>query len=411
MQFVRRRGCFTQTKGGASVKQNDLFILCADVLEVFIEGIAPRCHWPTKTMSCIPKETLSWGLEQYVKENRSIVGEPFLRTIIDLAACDENPATMAWLLAQDVDFNKNRHDTPWWFVIVEHNQNPAILRMVLETGVDVNRGCKLNGSALHIAAAFRTAAWCELLVEFGADIHKSAVDGHQPIHAAASTHNGETFCYLLSRGADCDSRKLNGQTPLHLWAQGNSAAYRPGHLSGYSPGILRLILQSGADINACDECGWSAAHVAVHADNEQCLFELTIHGLDIAQFADKLWHVWTRHRIPSMPIATILYLAGASSEEFFHAKYNILSTGGDLPRITSDSRPFLRAFDLARKSFVQRFAYHLTTVCMALQGLRLPTLMLCQIIQARWPRLRQCDLWDRIAAVRHFHERKQRALA
>ena len=155
-------------------------------------------------------------------------------------------------------------------VALEHS--PALVPLLLELGAvidapsaaylgDVDRlarqlddGAPLtdpDGGAdlLSWAALGGAPATARLLLERGADADGGA------LHAAAAAGQLELVRLLVSAGADVDRRDPHtGRVPLH-------AAITAG-TDGDAPGIVRVLLDAGADVNATTTDGASALDIS-----------------------------------------------------------------------------------------------------------------------------------------------------
>lgn len=102
---------------------------------------------------------------------------------------------------------------------------------------------------------------------------------------------------LIAHGADVNGRNRSGETALAYAASlGNEAAVRVllehgaaereplpmiEAAVGDSPGIMRLFLARGGDVNTCDERGWTALHEAADWGDIQVARILLEHGADV----------------------------------------------------------------------------------------------------------------------------------
>jgi ankyrin repeat protein len=137
----------------------------------------------------------------------------------------------------------------------------------------VTRGANANVadgdgvSALMVATLFGDARTVELLLRRGADANRAGASGTTPLMWAMPDE--EKVRVLLARGANVNARSETGRTPLLI------AASYPGTV-----GVLRLLLDRGADIRASDAGGASALALAVRSADVEVVRFLIDRGLD-----------------------------------------------------------------------------------------------------------------------------------
>lgn len=104
-------------------------------------------------------------------------------------------------------------------------------------------------SPLHYAHSKATAS---MLIQCGANLHHRSSYGLTPLHSAAQLGNLETVAFFLkSSNSIVGALDQFRRTPLHWAVLG-------GHLN-----IIKLLIENGADINACDSKGRNLFHYAV----------------------------------------------------------------------------------------------------------------------------------------------------
>lgn len=112
----------------------------------------------------------------------------------------------------------------------------------------------------------------EDMLEAGADLHGRDHLGRTPIEVAVDSRANACVHVLMIRGADPDVlSRDSGLSPLHR------AAWN-GH-----DGIVRMLLQHGADVNLKSRDGSTALHYAVAAAHEDTAKLLLDYRVDAAQ--------------------------------------------------------------------------------------------------------------------------------
>lgn len=125
----------------------------------------------------------------------------------------------------------------------------------------VNKGYPLNErdsytgrTALHFAANRGNYAMVEFLLKSGADVTIQGNSGKTPLMSAfykARRDNDEVIALLLAHGADktINIPDSDGHTPL-MWAS-----------KSFSPRVVKLLIDHGADVNYGDHRSWLFFHV------------------------------------------------------------------------------------------------------------------------------------------------------
>lgn len=175
-------------------------------------------------------------------------------TPLHLAAVLDEKDAAALFLSKGADPNAEDYDmqTPLHATV-----NREIAEMLVARGANVDVRDRSGFSPLHVAAADGYVSIAELLLENGADADAKDNNGRTPLHEAATGGHFEVAELLFSRGASVDPRDdAMGWTPLHLAAQ-----HEYEH-------ILMLLIAKGADINAWDESGYTALHMAAMGESK-----------------------------------------------------------------------------------------------------------------------------------------------
>ena len=108
------------------------------------------------------------------------------------------------------------------------------------------------------------------LLQRGIDVQTAQADGMTALHWAAMRSDVDLAETLLYAGANLEATTRIGQhTPLHV-------ASRSGQ-----PGVLRALLEAGADPHALTASGATALHLAAGAGSAEAVAALIDHGADI----------------------------------------------------------------------------------------------------------------------------------
>lgn len=123
----------------------------------------------------------------------------------------------------------------------------AKVRKLLAQGEPINAVDKYGHSVLQNAIHGEHTELALLLVRLGADLHqRTGDDGHSALHTAAMRGDGAVLRAMLDRGAEVNHRCKKKTTPL-MWAANRDFL-----------DAVRLLAESGADLNAQDKDGQTA---------------------------------------------------------------------------------------------------------------------------------------------------------
>lgn len=148
--------------------------------------------------------------------------------------------------------------------------------------------------ALHDAISNRLTDTVEALIAAGVDVNNLNHNQETPLHAAVATGHADIIHALIQAGADVTIRNSNGKTPLqialdcghHAVACTISNALNNALFKAISDNAIEKItalISAGADINASDENGQRALHLATEIsayDTELILASLSTSSSD-----------------------------------------------------------------------------------------------------------------------------------
>jgi ankyrin repeat protein len=118
---------------------------------------------------------------------------------------------------------------------------------------------------LGLAIFFRHPDLARALIERGADVNAAARNAVRvaPVHAAAAVRDSATMRLLLDSGADVNARQQSGYTALHTAAQLGDAD------------LLELLLGRGADPRAKSDDGKTPSDLAASQGHSEIVKRLT----------------------------------------------------------------------------------------------------------------------------------------
>ena len=137
-----------------------------------------------------------------------------------------------------------------------------ILSLLIEHGADADGQDRLRQTPLDRASRNGKLEAGQCLLDHGANIDAQNTDGWTPLFCAVIYGHVEFARMLLNRGASINTHNNSyGRTPLH-WA-----VERRNFLT------VRLLLEHGADVNACDRLGRTPSQLARQREIVELLSE------------------------------------------------------------------------------------------------------------------------------------------
>ncbi|KAJ8386825.1 hypothetical protein AAFF_G00166200 [Aldrovandia affinis] len=129
----------------------------------------------------------------------------------------------------------------------------AVVKALLQKGAHVDATTKDRLTALHVAVQSCKPLVVQTLLGFGAQVQLKGGEALEtPLHIAARVKEGEKVAeMLLKSGADVNAEQENGETAMHV-------AARHGGLQ-----MMRALLEDGGDLTCRSKAGENPLHIAV----------------------------------------------------------------------------------------------------------------------------------------------------
>ena len=144
-----------------------------------------------------------------------------------------------------------------------------LVERLLERGAGVNVRNDNGGTALMFAAIPGHVKTLALLIEHGADVNATGHFNWTALMVAASKGHRESVELLLRHGADPNVQDTYGWTPLMRAVYGNKQG-----------AVSALLASDRVDLEARDDRGATALHVAVERGHRTLVAQLLEHGAD-----------------------------------------------------------------------------------------------------------------------------------
>jgi ankyrin repeat protein/outer membrane lipoprotein-sorting protein len=189
------------------------------------------------------------------------------------------------LLDRGAAINAKANDDDTALMMAVSNNRADVVKLLLDRGADMG---DMDGHTLLLLAIYGSdynkpnGDVVKLLLERGAHVNVTDEHGETPLLLAAKYGNAEIIESLIAHGADVNARDKDGWTPLMWVCHGDMARILLGHGGrvnvhdniGQTPlidaarfgasGVVRALLEYGADVNAREKDGTTALSYALH---------------------------------------------------------------------------------------------------------------------------------------------------
>ena len=150
----------------------------------------------------------------------------------------------------------------------------AAVQAFVRGGTNPNVQSHAGATALHIASARGYVDVAKFLVENGSEIDFLVEEGGTPLMAAVAGLRPAVVEFLLSKGTQPNKRGHDGRFPL-------VCAFQPAVIAiSDQVKSIRLLVEYGADVNACTDSGITPLMNAAWFGNREAAEELLRLGAD-----------------------------------------------------------------------------------------------------------------------------------
>uniref|UniRef100_A0A8B9GR40 Ion transport domain-containing protein n=1 Tax=Astyanax mexicanus TaxID=7994 RepID=A0A8B9GR40_ASTMX len=175
-------------------------------------------------------------------------------TLLHIASQCGHPETALTFLKKGVPLHMPNKSGAVCLHAAAKRGHTAVVKALLLKGAHVDATTKDGQTALHIAVQNCKPQVVQMLLGFGAQVQlRGGKDLETPLHVAARVKEGEKVAeMLLKSGAEVNAEQENGETAMHV-------AARYGALQ-----MMRALTEEGADLTWRSKVTETPLHVAVH---------------------------------------------------------------------------------------------------------------------------------------------------
>eukprot|EP01130_Rhizamoeba_saxonica_P005451 TRINITY_DN2182_c0_g1_i1.p1 TRINITY_DN2182_c0_g1~~TRINITY_DN2182_c0_g1_i1.p1 ORF type:complete len:1137 (-),score=253.40 TRINITY_DN2182_c0_g1_i1:302-3508(-) len=158
------------------------------------------------------------------------------------AASSQYPEIVEFLLNNNADYSVENNDGKTALMVASEN-NLEMVKLLLNAGANINATSKNNRTALMLSIKENKEDIAEYLISQNAEIHIVTPTGWNALlYAANSIYLPKIVKLLINSGSNINQRTSKNWTPLH-------------QASRYQPEAVGMLIDAGADIHAINNDG------------------------------------------------------------------------------------------------------------------------------------------------------------
>lgn len=283
-------------------------------------------------------------------------------TLLHVVATNSSVSVVNYILS--FDFDINGIDVLGWTPLqyaVRYNQNTDAIKLLLEVGADAEVVSPEGWNLVHLAAVNNIFV-TDYVLSLGLDINSKDAEGLSPLqYAVRYGDNIRIVKLLVDSGADVKVLTSKGASLLHLAVLNNIF-------------MTAYVLSLGFDVNSTDEVGWTPLHTAAVNTKNGGMINLLIdsgaHVKALAADGKSLLHLVAFNSEKSV-VETILSLGldingldeYGSTPLQYAVRYNenieviklLIASGGDIKAVTPEGGTLLHFAVLNSKIAVAQY--------------------------------------------------------
>ncbi|GCB74926.1 hypothetical protein scyTo_0019688 [Scyliorhinus torazame] len=243
----------------------------------------------------------------------SVCGRGALANCFNQMLLRLKPQRTEWLDVGELHLlQQNRIQENPLFCAAKENNVAGISKLLTSNSTDISQRGALGETALHIATLYGNYDAALVLLDAAPELVNDCVaselyEGETPLHVAVVNQDLKLVREMISRGAEVRTPRATG---TYFQRSPDNLLYFGEHILSFAAcvgneEIIRLLIQSGADIKAVDSLGNTVLHILTLQPNKTFACQI----YDFIQSFDEVENGITAEMIPNVEGLTPIKLA------------------------------------------------------------------------------------------------------
>lgn len=239
LKMIKEKGAKTKEQAGLAL--------------LYAASIEPAIKKTEEESFSIVKFLISEGADINFRSSKG-------NTALHYAIVNKFNKTAGYLIEKMSDINAANTYGATPLMFAAEFANPGVVKMLLSKGAEVEKKDKYGDTALLYAVySFKDIKKTDnnvyetvkLIVSGGADVKITNDIKNTPLHLALINEYNKTAAYLIEKKSEVNAANVNGMTPLMIAAE------------FANPGLVKMLLSKGAEVNMKDNSSRTALFFAV----------------------------------------------------------------------------------------------------------------------------------------------------